>query len=148
MVQWHLTVSVRVLLVEDNPGDARLVREAVRLCAPPVDLAVVNDGEQALDYLFKRAPFENAAAPELILLDLNLPKIDGRDVLIRIKTDMRLRRVPVLILSTSGAKGDIEAAYDHYANCYLQKPLDFDEFIRTVCDALNFWARRAASAAL
>jgi len=139
---------VRVLLVEDNPGDARLVKEAVRLCASAVDLAVVTDGEQALDYLFKRAPFEDAPAPELILLDLNLPKVDGRDVLIRIKHDVLLRRVPVLILSTSGAKRDIEAAYDHYANCYLQKPIDFDEFIRTVCDALNFWGTRAASAAL
>lgn len=139
---------MRVLLVEDNPGDARLVKEAVRLCASAVDLAVVTDGEQALDYLFKRAPFEDAAAPELILLDLNLPKVDGRDVLIRIKNDVLLRRVPVLILSTSGARRDIEAAYDHYANCYLQKPLDFDEFIRTVCDALNFWGTRAASAAL
>jgi two-component system, chemotaxis family, response regulator Rcp1 len=139
---------VRVLLVEDNPGDARLVKEAVRLCASAVDLAVVTDGEQALDYLFKRAPFEDAPAPELILLDLNLPKVDGRDVLIRIKNDVLLRRVPVLILSTSGARRDIEAAYDHYANCYLQKPIDFDEFIRTVCDALNFWGTRAASAAL
>lgn len=139
---------MRVLLVEDNPGDARLVREAVRLCASAVDLTILTDGEQALDYLFKRAPFEEAAPPELILLDLNLPKVDGRDVLIRIKGDVLLRRVPVLILSTSGAKRDIEAAYDHYANCYLQKPIDFDEFIRTVCDALNFWGRSAVSAAL
>ena len=137
---------MRVLLVEDNPGDARLVREAVRLCTSAVDLTILTDGEQALDYLFKRSPFEDAPPPELILLDLNLPKVDGRDVLIRIKGDVLLRRVPVFILSTSGAKRDIEAAYDHHANCYLQKPIDLEEFIRTVCDALNFWGTRAASA--
>ncbi len=134
---------MRVLLVEDNPGDARLVREAVQLCAAQIDLTLVTDGEQALDYLFKRAPFRDAATPELILLDLNLPKVDGRDVLRRIKTDMILRRIPVLVLSTSGAQRDIEAAYDHYANCYLRKPLDLDEFIRTVCEALRFWTGRA-----
>ena len=117
------------------------------MCAPETDLTLVTDGEQALDYLFKRAPFGAAQAPELILLDLNLPKVDGRDVLRRIKSDTILRRIPVLVLSTSGAQRDIEAAYDHYANCYLRKPLDLDEFIRTVCEALRFWTSRAKLAA-
>ncbi len=138
---------MRVLLVEDNPGDARLVREAVQICAPEISLTLVTDGEQALDLLFKRPPFDAAPTPELILLDLNLPKIDGRDVLKRIKSDPMLRRIPVPVLSTSGAQRDIDAAYDHYANCYLRKPLNFDEFIRTVCDALAFWTVRAKRAA-
>jgi chemotaxis family two-component system response regulator Rcp1 len=138
---------VHVLLIEDNPGDVRLVREAVRYCRLPVTLDTVSDGEQALAFVFKKKPFENAVSPDLIFLDLNLPKVDGRDVLTRIKQHPTLRRTPVLILSTSGAKSDVDAAYDRYANCYLQKPLDVDEFIRTVCDALHFWASRAAAPA-
>ena len=138
---------MQVLLVEDNPGDIRLVREAVRVCGLPVELNTVGDGEQALAFMFRKPPFEKAPTPDLILLDLNLPKVDGREVLSRIKQDPALRRTPVFILSTSGAQTDINAAYDRYANCYLQKPLDLNEFIRTICDALNFWALRAASSA-
>jgi CheY-like chemotaxis protein len=138
---------VQVLLVEDNPGDVRLVREAVRVCGFPVHLATVPDGEQALAFVFRKPPFEKVPRPDLILLDLNLPKVDGRDVLSRIKQDIALRRTPVFILSTSGAKTDIDAAYDRYANCYLQKPLDLNEFIRTICDVLTFWSQRAARSA-
>lgn len=130
---------VEILLVEDNPADVRLTQEALKETKVLNNLSVVADGEQALDYLNRRGPYADAARPDLILLDLNLPKKDGREVLADIKADERLRRIPVVILTTSEAEQDILRTYNLYANCYITKPVDLDQFITVVKSVENFW---------
>ena len=130
---------VEILLVEDNPGDVRLTREALKDAKVANNLNVVNDGEQALDYLNRRGRFADATRPDLVLLDLNLPKVDGREVLASIKADSDLRRIPVVVLTTSSAEEDILRSYDLHANCYVTKPVEFDSFLKIVESIDDFW---------
>jgi two-component system, chemotaxis family, response regulator Rcp1 len=133
------TKPIDILLVEDNPGDVRLTQEAFKEGKVVNNLHVVQDGEQALDFLRRKGKFAETPRPDLILLDLNLPKIDGRAVLAEIKTDPELRRIPVVILTTSKAEEDILRTYDLHANCYITKPVELDEFIAIAHSIENFW---------
>jgi len=130
---------IEILLVEDNPGDVRLTREALTANKIRNTLHVVADGVQALAFLRKQGKHANAPRPNLILLDLNLPKKDGREVLAEIKGDPDLRRIPVVVLTTSGAEEDILKAYDLNANCYVTKPVNLDSFIKVVKSIQSFW---------
>ena len=130
---------ITILLVEDNPGDVRLVEEIFQDGKIYNRLQVARDGEQAVDYLYQRGEFQDAPRPDLILLDLNLPKKNGTEVLTEIKTDPQLHNIPVIILTASGAEEDIARAYDHYANCYLTKPIDLNQFINVVQQIKTFW---------
>lgn len=129
---------LNVLLVEDNPGDIRLMREALREGAHK-KLDAVEDGEEALAYLRREVPYADAPKPDLIFLDLNLPKKDGREVLHEIKRDDQLKRIPVVILTTSEAERDVSRAYDLHANCYVKKPTDLDEYMSVIRACENFW---------
>jgi CheY-like chemotaxis protein len=131
--------AIHILLVEDNPGDARLVEEAFRQAATHCRLSHVVNGVEAIDFLRRTGPHAQATRPDLILLDLNLPRKDGREVLAEIKADVTLRRIPVVVLTTSQAQDDILRAYDLNANCYVTKPGDFDEFMRTIRCLDEFW---------
>jgi two-component system, chemotaxis family, response regulator Rcp1 len=130
---------IDILLVEDNPGDVRLTREALKEAKFRNQLHVVADGVEAVDYLHRRGAFSDALRPHLILLDLNLPRKDGREVLAEIKSDPDLRRIPVVVLTTSEAEVDILKAYDLHANCYISKPLDIDQFLTVVKAIEDFW---------
>jgi len=130
---------IDILLIEDNPGDVRLLQEAFGECGMHHRLAVVTDGVAAMRYLRQEEPCPRGYRPDLIILDLNLPGKDGRDVLMEIKTDADLRRIPVVILSTSGADADILAAYDRHANCYIRKPMNLDAFFAAAESILRFW---------
>jgi CheY-like chemotaxis protein len=130
---------VDILLVEDNPGDARLMQEALAEARVRNRLHLVADGVEALAYLRRQHPFASAIRPDLILLDLNLPGKDGRDVLAEIKRDQDLRRIPVVILTSSQAEADIARAYDLHANAYVTKPLDVEQFITVVKSIEDFW---------
>ena len=131
--------STVILLVEDNPGDIRLVREAMRERRMQVDLHAVENGVEALAFLRRADGYARAPRPDLILLDLNLPKMDGRGVLAEVKEDIDLRRIPVVVLTASQAEEDILRAYDLRANCYVTKPLDLDQFMDAVQTIQNFW---------
>lgn len=128
------TPPIEILLVEDNPGDVRLTQEGLHHARVRSRLHVVTDGEEAMAFL--RGP---QVRPDLILLDLNLPRKDGREVLQEIKSDPVLRRIPVVVLSTSAEQADIAHAYDHHANCYVTKPLDLDGFLAAVRAVEEFW---------
>ncbi|MBN2852214.1 MAG: response regulator [Clostridia bacterium] len=130
---------VDILLIEDNPGDVELAREALNSSKIRNTLNVVNDGVQAMDYLNNTGDYINVKRPDLILLDLNLPRIDGREVLKRIKSSNHLQTIPVVILTTSSAEADILKSYSLHANCYITKPLDFHQFMKVVKSIENFW---------
>jgi two-component system, chemotaxis family, response regulator Rcp1 len=130
---------VDILMVEDNPGDVRLTQEALKESKLRNYLALARDGEEALAYLNREGPYANVTRPDLILLDLNLPKIDGREVLAIIKADPELRRIPVVVLTTSNAEQDIVRVYDLHANCYITKPVDIDQFVKVVQSIEDFW---------
>lgn len=130
---------IEILIVEDNPGDVRLTQEALKDAKIANTLNIVGDGVEALDYLYKRGKYVNAAQPDLIFLDLNLPRKDGREVLAQIKADPKLRRIPVVILTTSQAEEDIFKTYDLHANCYVTKPVNFEEFLKAVRAIEDFW---------
>ena len=130
---------VDVLLVEDNPGDVRLTREALKESKLWTNLHVVEDGEAALFFLRQEGAYADAPRPDIILLDLNLPKRDGREVLSIIKADENLKRIPVVILTTSDSEEDILKSYNLNANCYITKPVDFEQFIRVVRAIEDFW---------
>ena len=130
---------IELLLVEDSPGDVRLTKEALKDYKILNNLSVVNDGQEAMDFLNKKGKYKDAPTPDIILLDLNLPKKDGREVLVDIKSDKELRRIPVVILSTSDAEEDIVRAYKNYANCYVTKPIDLEQFVKVVKTLHNFW---------
>jgi len=134
---------VEVLLVEDNPGDVRLTQEALKESAVNIHLSVAKDGVEAMDFLYHRTPFESAPLPDLIVLDLNLPRKNGREVLSEVKADPHLRRIPVLVMTTSRAEQDVERAYALNANCYITKPMDLDDFLRIVRAIEEFWLRTA-----
>jgi len=128
-----------VLLVEDNPGDVRLTQEALEQGHTEHVLEVVTDGEEALHYLHREEGHESARRPDLILLDLNLPRCDGREVLQQVKKDPELRGIPVVVLTTSEAAEDIREAYENRANCYITKPVDLDDFLTVVRSIEAFW---------
>jgi CheY-like chemotaxis protein len=130
---------VEVLLVEDNPGDVRLTREALREGKIRNNLHVARDGVEALAFLRRQGGHAGAPRPDLILLDLNLPRKDGREVLTEIKDDATLRQIPVVVLTSSQAEEDIIRAYDLHANCYISKPVDLDQFINVVRSIEDFW---------
>ncbi|MBM4446486.1 MAG: response regulator [Chloroflexi bacterium] len=130
---------IEILLVEDNPGDVRLTQEALKDGKVLNSLHVVNDGVEAMAFLRREGKYVDAARPDLILLDLNLPKKDGREVLAEIKEDHALRRIPVVILTVSKTEEDIIKTYDLHANCYITKPLDLDRFIEVVRAIEDFW---------
>ena len=130
---------VEILLVEDNPGDHRLTKEALHEGKVYNNLHWVQDGVEALDFLKRRGKHAKAPRPDIILLDLNLPKKDGRQVLSEIKQDQSLRAIPVVILTTSAAEEDVLRSYDLHANCYVTKPVDLEKFIVVVQSIDRFW---------
>jgi CheY-like chemotaxis protein len=131
--------SIDILLVEDNLGDARLAVEALKDSKIQNTLHVVMDGEEASDFLFRKGKHANSGHPDLILLDLNLPKKDGRELLAEIKNDPILKRIPVVILTTSKAEEDIVKTYNLHANCYITKPLDLEQFMKVIKSIEEFW---------
>ena len=128
-----------VLLVEDSAGDVRLTQEAFRDACQPIELHVASDGVEAMSFLRKEGRYSNSPRPDFILLDLNLPKMDGREVLARIKADEKLQTIPTVILTTSDAEADIVVSYELKANCYLSKPVQLDEFEGLVKSINDFW---------
>ena len=130
---------IDILLVEDNPGDVRLAQEALKESKVRNRLHIVNDGMAATDFLFKRNDYKDAPRPDLIILDLNLPKKDGREVLAEIKADENLKRIPIVIFTTSKAEADILKTYNLHANCYITKPLNFDKFMEVIKSIEDFW---------
>jgi two-component system, chemotaxis family, response regulator Rcp1 len=130
---------IEVLLVEDSPGDVRLTREALKDAKMHISLNVVADGTEAMAYLRREKSHTEASRPDLILLDLNLPKKDGREVLKEIKESDALKSIPVVILTTSASPADVEYSYKLHANCYITKPVDLKGFIRVVQSIDNFW---------
>lgn len=130
---------VDILLVEDNPADIRLTIEGLKEAKIANVLHSVRDGDHALDFLYRRAPHADAPRPDLILLDLNLPGLDGRSVLARIKDDDDLRIIPVVVLTSSEAEADIINAYEAHANCFISKPIDFAGFLKVVQSIENYW---------
>ncbi len=131
--------AIMILLVEDNPGDVRLTREALKDMKMNNELFVVADGVEALSFLRQESPYEDMPRPDIILLDLNLPRKDGREVLADIKADDRLKRIPVVVLTTSDDDRDVMTSYDLHANCYITKPVDIRRFIEIVKNIENFW---------
>lgn len=130
---------VTILLVEDNPADAELTQKGLQRAKLWTDLHVVEDGEQALAFLRHQAPYAEAPQPDLIFLDLNLPKMDGREVLAEIKSDPLLEHIPVVVLTSSDADADVLKAYKLKASCYVKKPVMFKEFIETIKAVDEFW---------
>ena len=130
---------IHILLVEDNAGDVRLTREALKEGKVGNSLTVAPDGVEALAILRQEGRYAGEARPDLILLDLNLPKKDGREVLAEIKDNAALKRIPVVVLTTSKAEEDILRTYDLHANCYITKPVDFDKFVSVVRSIDDFW---------
>lgn len=130
---------VEILLVEDSPGDVKLTEEALRDAEVPNKLHVARDGEEAMRFLRREGEFGDVPRPDLILLDLNMPRMDGREVLAAIKKDEDLKRIPVIILTTSQSEDDVAEAYNLAANCYVAKPVDLDEFLDVVRAIDDFW---------
>ena len=135
-------VRIEVLLVEDSPGDVRLTQEAFRDANEAIQLHVASDGVEAMAFLRQEGVYAHAPRPDLILLDLNLPKMDGREVLARIKEDDRLKTIPTVVLTTSVAEADIVKSYQLQANCYLSKPAQLDAFESLVKSINDFWLTR------
>jgi two-component system, chemotaxis family, response regulator Rcp1 len=135
------TRSIEILLVEDNPGDARLTLEAMREAKLRNRLHVVEDGVEAMEFLRRQGRFGDAPRPDLILLDLNLPRKDGREVLAEVKADPDLKRIPVVVLTTSQSEEDVARAYDLHANCYVTKPVDLAQFMKIVAQIDEFWVK-------
>lgn len=130
---------IDILLVEDGPGDIRLTQEALKEGKVTNRLHVATDGETAMSFLLRKGPHANAPRPDLILLDLNLPKKDGREVLAEIKSIPSLRRIPVVVLTTSNAEQDVLRAYELNCNCYITKPVDLDQFLAVIESIQDFW---------
>jgi chemotaxis family two-component system response regulator Rcp1 len=130
---------IEILLVEDNPGDSRLAKEALKESKLKNNLYVAEDGVEAMNFLYKTGKYSKMPRPDLVILDLNLPKKDGREVLAEIKNDDNLKRIPVVILTISKAEEDILKTYNLHANCYVTKPLDLDQFMKVVRSIEDFW---------
>jgi chemotaxis family two-component system response regulator Rcp1 len=139
MVAWKNGKPIEILLIEDSPGDVRLTIEALKEAKVLNNLTVATDGVEALEILRRNGKHGDSRRPDLILLDLNLPLKDGREVLAEIKADPSLRRIPVVVLTTSRSEEDIARAYDLHANCYITKPVDFKQFITVVQSIEDFW---------
>jgi two-component system response regulator len=136
---WMTADAIEILLVEDNPGDARLTREALKDSKMRNNLSIVEDGVEAMAFLRRQGEYANAPRPDIILLDLNLPRMSGREVLVEIKDDELLKRIPVVVLTTSDDERDIVATYNLHANCYITKPVDITRFMAIVKNIENFW---------
>jgi two-component system, chemotaxis family, response regulator Rcp1 len=134
-----LIKSIDILIVEDNKGDARLIKEVLNENKVFTSLYFVKDGVEAMDYLNARGKYKEAPKPDLIILDLNLPRKDGREVLAEIKSDDKLKHIPVVIMTISQAEEDILKSYNLHANCYVTKPIDLIQFIKVVKSIENFW---------
>jgi CheY-like chemotaxis protein len=132
-------MPICILMVEDNEGDVLLTTEALKEAKVVTDLHVVRDGVEAIDFLYRKGEFSASPRPDLILLDLNLPRRDGRQVLAEIKNDPSLRHIPVVVLTSSSAEQDIVKAYDLHANCYIVKPVDLSSLIQVVKSIESFW---------
>ena len=141
MVNKNGEKPVVILLVEDNPGDVWLIKEILHENDFLNKLYVVGNGEDAIDFLHKRNKFSKAPLPDLVLLDLNLPRKDGRDVLSEIKTDPELCDIPVIVLTSSGAEQDMLKSYECHANCYITKPINLDEFVKVIKSIKDFWGK-------
>lgn len=139
MMSYMAVEPIEILLVEDNPGDARLTREALRESKMRNNLYVVEDGVEAMAYLRHEEGYRDAVRPDIILLDLNLPRMSGREVLQEVKDDPDLRRIPVVVLTTSDDERDIVTTYNLHANCYITKPVDISRFMTIVKNIENFW---------
>lgn len=139
MTAQNPTKLIEILLVEDNPGDVRLTQEGLKETKMLNNLHVAMDGAEAMDFLHKKGKYADAPRPDLILLDLNLPKKDGRQVLAEIKSDDSLKRIPVVILTVSQAEEDIMRTYNLHANCFISKPVDFNQFLTVIRSIDNFW---------
>ena len=137
------TRPIQILLIEDNPGDIRLTQEAFSESQLSIVLNVTTDGVEGINFLKKNPPYSDAVTPDLILLDLNLPKLDGRDVLGEVKQDELLRRIPIVILTTSTAQKDIQDTYALHVNSYINKPVDFDKFFEIIQRIEDFWLTTA-----
>jgi two-component system, chemotaxis family, response regulator Rcp1 len=137
------TRPIQILLIEDNPGDIRLTQEAFKESTLSIVLNVATDGVEGINYLRKKPPYQDAPMPDLILLDLNLPKRDGREVLQEVKSDELLRRIPVVVLTTSTAEQDILKSYSLHVNSYINKPVDFDKFFEIIKRIEDFWLSTA-----
>ncbi|MGB9937130.1 MAG: response regulator [Methanobacterium sp.] len=133
--------ETNILLVEDNPADARLIEEVLKDTNANNKLHVVKDGVDAMHFLNKEEEFSNAPRPDIILLDLNLPRKDGREVLKEVKENEDLRSIPIVILTTSSANEDIIKTYNNHANCYITKPVDFDQFLKVINAIEDFWLK-------
>ena len=133
------TEEQAILLIEDNPGDARLTQEALKEGKVKNNLHIVNDGVEATDFLFKRNQYQNAPRPDLIILDLNLPKKNGQEVLAEIKADENLKGIPVIILTISKAEEEVIRSYNLHANCFITKPIDLIKFFEVVKSIEDFW---------
>ena len=131
--------EIHILLVEDNEGDIVLTLEALKEAKLRNRISVVRDGDEAMQFLLKEGKYTKAESPQLILLDINLPRMDGKEVLNRIKIHPELKRVPVVILTTSSSEKDIYEAYNNHANCYITKPVDLDKFIDVIHTIEDFW---------
>ena len=130
---------IEILLIEDNPADIRLTKEIFKEAKINNNLNVVENGLEALEYLRKSSNYKNATKPDIIVLDLNMPKMDGREFLAKVKFDENFKRIPVIVLTTSESEEDILRTYDLLANCYITKPVDLDEFIKVVKFIEEFW---------
>jgi chemotaxis family two-component system response regulator Rcp1 len=139
MTEPRLYREIEILLVEDNPGDARLTGEALNEGKVLNKMNVVEDGVEALAYLRHEAPYQTSVRPDIILLDLNMPRMDGRELLSIIKSDPELKCIPVVVLTTSKAEEDIFKSYDLHANCFITKPVDLEQFIEVVKSVEEFW---------
>ncbi len=133
--------TVNILLVEDNPADARLIEEVFKDTNVKNRIFVVKDGVEAMDFLYNENNYVDAPKPEIILLDLNLPRKDGREVLKEVKENEDLKSIPIVILTTSSAKEDVIRTYNNHANCYITKPVDFDQFLQVINAIEDFWLK-------
>jgi two-component system, chemotaxis family, response regulator Rcp1 len=134
-----MTRPIEILLIEDNPGDVRLTQECLKKSKVANQLNIAEDGVEALAILHREGQYATAPFPDLILLDLNLPRKDGRELLAEIKGDKALRRIPVVILTSSDAEADIYKSYDLHANCFITKPIIFEDFIKVITAIEDFW---------
>lgn len=139
MVVPDVVLPVEILLIEDNPGDVRLTMEALKEAKVINHLTVLKDGVEAMAFLRRQGPYAKAPRPHLILLDLNLPKKDGREVLADIKADNTLKHIPIVVLTTSQDEQDVLKSYNLHANCYITKPVDLEQFIKVVRSIEDFW---------
>lgn len=139
----HIPRNLQILLVEDNEGDVRLIKEAFNESKIEKSFSVAKDGEDALNFLYKRGQYAGSVRPDIILLDINLPRKNGFEVLEQIKKDPDLRKIPVIMLSSSSSEDHIHKSYELNANCYVTKPVDFDEYTQVVRTIEDFWFDKA-----